>query len=43
VRYEKPWMKRQKLIMKKKYNSMERGVNDLKAYVKYTQDAKKIL
>jgi len=41
--YEKPWMARKKLKMVRKYRSMERGVNDLKSYVKYIQDAKDVL
>ena len=42
-RYEKPHMKRKKLKMARKYRSMERGVNDLKNYVKYIQEAKEVL
>lgn len=42
LRYEKPWMKRKKLKMVTKYKSMEKGVNDLKLYVKYIQEAKDI-
>jgi len=42
-RYEKPWMTRKKLKMARKYRSMERGVNDLKNYVKYIQEAKEVL
>jgi hypothetical protein len=41
--YEKPWMERKKLKMVRKYRSMERGVNDLKSYVKFIQDAKDVL
>ena len=43
LRYEKPWMKRKNLKMAIKYRRMERGVNDLKAYVKYVQDVKNVL
>jgi len=42
LRYEKPWMQRKKLKMKTKYRSMEKGVSDLKLYVKYIQEAKDI-
>jgi len=36
-------MTRKKLKMARKYRSMERGVNDLKNYVKYIQEAKEVL
>ena len=41
VRYEKPWMERKRMKMVRKYKAMEKGVNDLKVYVKFVQDAKK--
>ncbi len=41
--YEKPWMKRKKLKMDKKYKAMNRGIQNLTAYVHYINDAKKAL
>ena len=36
-------MKRKKLKMAIKYRSMEKGVNDLKKYVKFVQDGRDVL
>lgn len=43
IRYEKPWMERKRMKMVRKYKAMERGVNDLKAYVKFVEDVKKVV
>jgi hypothetical protein len=34
-------MERKRMKMVRKYKAMEKGVNDLKVYVKFVQDAKK--
>mmetsp|Transcript_9110 Transcript_9110/g.10644 ORF Transcript_9110/g.10644 Transcript_9110/m.10644 type:complete len:124 (-) Transcript_9110:407-778(-) len=41
LQYEKPWMKRKRLKAQRVYRAKERTVSELKAYVKFLQDAGK--
>lgn len=40
VRHEKDWMIRKRLKAEKKYSKLERGVRELKAFIKFKQDNK---
>ena len=40
ARHEKAWMRRKRLKMEKRYNRLQEGVNELKAFIQFKQDNK---